>query len=121
VAGNLKKLSHQGNKKKGKRIKQQGEPEPLGYGFNTIFLSLSPVELGRQSIHITNGTQKRLIKTKEESPPLMAAEIWAFPSQERNRRSTNIMTVSDAWEMTMGRAIWRRVVRVGFSMAMDSV
>jgi hypothetical protein len=45
-------------------------------------------------------------------PPAMEAARWSSPILERNTRSTNIMSESEAWDTTMGRAIERRRVSV---------
>ena len=45
---------------------------------------------------------KNVIIMKQVSPPDMAAFISSGPSRERKTRSVKVMTVSHAWETTMG-------------------
>ena len=50
---------------------------------------------------------KKVIIMKLVSPPDIDAFISSGPSRERNSRSVKVMTVSHAWETTIGSAIAR--------------
>ena len=50
---------------------------------------------------------KKDITTKAVIPPLIAAANSCLPTRDKNRRSINSIAVYEAFDTTIGRAMWR--------------